>query len=238
MSDLPPLSGTEDPELLAGEYVLGTLEAEEMAAVRRRAATDAALAAAIARWEQRLAPLADVVLPQAPPPALWQRIERSVAQPPAPANDPGRPPPTWRSLRLWQGTTAAALTLAAAFAAVAFLPRPHQSVHQSMQVAALYPPSAPAPGFMAKAMPDGTLIVAAVAPAPVPAGRDMELWILPPGAAQPASLGMLPASGHRITMAKMPPAGTELMISLEPAGGSPTGAPTGPVVYAGKLATS
>ena len=105
-------------------------------------------------------------------------------------------------------------------------------------VAALTAMGAPAPGFMAKAMPDGTLVVAAVAPAPVPSGRNMELWILPPGADRPASLGMLPASGYRTTMARMPADGTQLMISLEPPGGSPTGAPTGPVVYAGKLVAS
>jgi anti-sigma-K factor RskA len=85
---------------------------------------------------------------------------------------------------------------------------------------------------MAKAMPDGTLVVAA---GPVPAGREMELWMLPPGAAQSASLGMLPAAGRRITVASMPADGTKLMISLEPPGGSPSGAPTGPVVYAGML---
>jgi len=38
-----------------------------------------------------------------------------------------------------------------------------------------------------------------------------------------------------VTLAAMPASGTALLVSLEPPGGSPTGAPTGPVVYAGKL---
>jgi anti-sigma-K factor RskA len=235
MSDLPPLAEPDETDLLAGEYVLGTLDAAAMAAVRRQAADDPALAAAIAAWEQRLAPLADAVPPVAPPPGLWRRIEGAIEVPPVPANDPVRRSP-WRSVRLWQGTTAAALALAAAFAAVAFLPGPRAP----MQFAALGTPgaAAAAPGYMAKAMPDGTLVVAAVAPAPVPSGREMELWIQPPGAARPASLGMLPAAGRRIVVASMPADGTKLMISLEPPGGSPTGAPTGPVVYAGMLVTT
>lgn len=235
MSDLPPdLSpGTEpdDADLLAGEYALGTLDVATMASVRRRAATDPALAAAIAVWERRLAPLADAVPPVAPPPGLWRRLEQSIAVPPAPANNPAKPSP-WCSVRVWQGTTATALALAAAFAAVAFLPGPRAP----MQFAALSSPgAAAAPGYMAKAMPDGTLVVAAVAAGPVPAGREMELWMLPPGANRPASLGMLPAAGRRITVASMPANGTQLLISLEPLGGSPSGAPTGPVVYAGML---
>jgi anti-sigma-K factor RskA len=233
MSDWPPLAEPDD--LLAGEYVLGMLDAAAMASVRRRAATDAPFAAAIAAWERRLAPLADTVPPVVPPPDLWQRLEGAIAAPPpaAAARDPARPSP-WRSVRVWQGTTAAALALAAAIAAIAILPGQQPT---PMQFAALCAPgaAAAAPGYMAKAMADGTLVVAAVAPGPVPSGREMELWILPPGADRPASLGMLPAAGRRITVASMPATGTQLMISLEPVGGSPTGAPTGPVVYAGML---
>ena len=56
---------------------------------------------------------------------------------------------------------------------------------------------------------------------------------MPPGATKPASLGVIPAEGKVV-----PPgikAGTMLLVSLEPKGGSPTGQPTGPVLYAGKL---
>ena len=80
-------TGPEIPEelhILAGEYVLGALDAAEMRAVRGRARTDAALAAAIAAWERRLAPLAGVVAPQAPPPALWDRLD--ALAPPAAAD--------------------------------------------------------------------------------------------------------------------------------------------------------
>ncbi|MGH6676945.1 MAG: anti-sigma factor domain-containing protein, partial [Xanthobacteraceae bacterium] len=51
----------------------------------------------------------------------------------------------------------------------------------------------------------------------------------------PVALGMLPPSGMRIETAANLGNATELMISLEPEGGSPTGKPTGPVMYQGRL---
>lgn len=69
-------------------------------------------------------------------------------------------------------------------------------------------------------------------------GKSHELWALPPGG-QPVSLGVVDTGGHRPTGAM--PMGTwrdpnlVLAVSVEPQGGSPTGQPTGPVVYKGKL---
>lgn len=237
----------DEIQVLAGEYVLGALDAAEMRAVRQRAAEDPVLAAAIAAWERRLTPLADAVSPHPPPAALWARIEAAVAPLPqetaepnplhAPAErlvPPPRPIRPVRAARVqgvwpWQAATAAALALAAAVAIVMLLPRRVPPV----QFAALTAPNAAAPGFVAQAQPDGAVVLTALAPAPVPAGRDLELWILPKGAQKPTSLGLLPAGGRRITLASAPTPGTQLMISLEPHGGSPTGAPTGPVLYAG-----
>ena len=74
----------------------------------------------------------------------------------------------------------------------------------------------------------------------VPDARSRELWALPDGAA-PVSLGLMPASGsarlalddrQRAALA----AATKVAVSDEPAGGSPTGAPTGDVLYVADLA--
>ena len=61
------------PEDQAGLFVLGALNAEEMRAVRLAAARDTALAAEIADWERRLAPLVRLVPEIPPPPSLWPR---------------------------------------------------------------------------------------------------------------------------------------------------------------------
>jgi anti-sigma-K factor RskA len=61
----------------------------------------------------------------------------------------------------------------------------------------------------------------------------LELWALAAGAKAPAPLGVIPPAGKTV-----PPGvaeGTTLLVSLEPKGGSPTGKPTGPVLYAGTL---
>jgi len=63
--------------------------------------------------------------------------------------------------------------------------------------------------------------------------------MLPDGRA-PVSMGLVPASGtERLTLRE--PAGTALQnipalaVSVEPPGGSPTGAPTGPVILTGRV---
>ncbi len=83
------------------------------------------------------------------------------------------------------------------------------------------------------------LTVKAVAAVDVPAGRALELWMLPDGRA-PVSMGLVPASGiDRVALRA--PAGVALQdipalaVSVEPPGGSPTGAPTGPVILTGRV---
>ncbi len=255
-------TGPEIPEelhILAGEYVLGALDAAEMRAVRGRARTDAALAAAIAAWERRLAPLAGVVAPQAPPPALWDRLERAIAEvPPEDIAEPRprpvpvlprptaevlplvpRQPPPRRKLWPWQLTTAAALALAAGIAVVAFVPQVALRLNlapEAPRIAALLPTDGKITGgFIAQIRADGSVVLAALPAVAVPSGRDLELWVLRPGEKVPASLGVLPAGGKRVVLPGLPADGTKLLVSVEQPGGSPSGLPTGPVVYAGAV---
>ena len=75
----------------------------------------------------------------------------------------------------------------------------------------------------------------------MPSDRDLELWSIPAGGA-PLSLGLLvmqPDGSATLVLSDEGLArraqGAVLAISLEPRGGSTTGAPTGPVLYTGKL---
>ncbi|MBK1661604.1 RNA polymerase subunit sigma-70, partial [Paracraurococcus ruber] len=68
----------EEREALAGEYVLGTLDARQAAEVAAALPEDAALRAAVVAWEARLAPLTALAPPEAPPPGLWDRIEAAL----------------------------------------------------------------------------------------------------------------------------------------------------------------
>lgn len=84
------------------------------------------------------------------------------------------------------------------------------------------------------------LTVKALRPATIPPGKSMELWMLPGEGKPPISCGLVPAEGQ--VQMKLPPMDDGLLVpgkgfavSLEPEGGSPTGAPTGPVMYQGIL---
>ena len=224
----------EETDLLAGEYVLGVLDAVASAQVRLRAATEPDLARAITAWERRLAPIADLVLPIPPPAELWARIDASLAAPPkvAPLRQGGGT--LWSRPGFWRATTAAAAALAAVFAGIAFTPRQPVLMMPDM-AAALIQAGGPSTTWLVQAMPDGTLRVRALGDVAVPSGRDFELWALAEGASTPVSLGVLPPEGARIGRKPDIRPRTQILISLEPKGGSPTGLPTGPVMYSGAL---
>jgi anti-sigma-K factor RskA len=219
----------DDPAMLAGEYVLGVLEPLEMRQVEAAAAHDPALAAEIAFWEDNFAPLASLVTPVPPPAVLWARL--------ALATGIGGPAlaPRQRSPRIWQGATAVSLAIAAGLAFLFFLPRPRIPDTGGTQfVAALAPLNAATP-FLAQARPDGSIAITRLAGATPPAGRDFQLWSLPKGATRPVSLGVLPPGGTLVRPPERPLADTQLLVSEEPKGGSPTGLPTGSVLYGGAL---
>lgn len=218
--------------MLAGEYVLGTFCPDDALQLEREAGTDNAVAGAIAHWERRLSPLLRDLPEAAPPGTLWARIEISlrdaapsgVAQPPA-------SPASRGSVPLWQGATAAGFLLAAAMAGIAILWQPPGPV----PVAVLSPVGSRQAAFVMEARRDGSVTILPMAPAPVPLGRDLELWSLVSGATVPHPIGLLPATGLRLAADRLPSGAAQILISLEPRGGSPTGLPTGPMLYGARL---
>lgn len=219
----------EDREALAGEYVLGTLDARAAAAVERAMATDPALRAAIAAWEARLAPLTTLATPEAPPPDLWDRIEAALPGAAARAPRPQGVPRWWRFLAV--ASTAAACGLLA----LVFLPPPERAEAPRMMTVLLS--SRDQPAWLVEAERDGAIRLASLNAQPVPSDRVLQLWALPQGATAPTSLGLIPPEGRiTVTPAQIrPEPGMLIEISLEPPGGSPIGRPTGPVLFIGRL---
>ena len=84
-----------------------------------------------------------------------------------------------------------------------------------------------------------TLALRAARPSAPPGGSSYELWLLPAEGGAPISLGVLAALDARLTLAEANSArlraGARLAVSVEPRGGSPTGAPTGPVILIGAI---
>jgi len=117
MSDDDTINPADRGKLIAAEYVLGVLGAEERREVERRLAQEPALASEVAFWEERLGVLADAVAPVAPPQHTWSQIEAAI-----PAAAAARPTSLWQSLAFWRGFGIAAATLAAAsIAALAYI---------------------------------------------------------------------------------------------------------------------
>ena len=83
----------------------------------------------------------------------------------------------------------------------------------------------------------GALRLAALNPQPLPPDRVMQLWALPQGASAPTSLGLIRTpERYSVTPTTIrPEPGMLIEISLEPPGGSPTGRPTGPILFIGRL---
>ncbi|HTU10986.1 MAG TPA: anti-sigma factor [Allosphingosinicella sp.] len=243
MTDLRP---EEERDLLAAEYALGVLEGEALADARRLAAGDPAFSDAVARWEERLAPLLGDIAEAEPGPELRARI--LAALPVAPRGD-DNVVVLRRSIGRWRLATGAMTALAASLALILVIPR------------SVPPPAAPAPQVPAAAPmlvasltatdANTSLSVAfdrrdaslAIVPNHLtfPAGHDHQLWIIPEGQA-PVSLGVVRLdAARRMTVPRemMPHFRTRatMAVSVEPVGGSPTGQPSGPVIASGALTT-
>src|SRR6266849_1783130 len=124
MSEDDTIGPADGGNLVAAEYVLGVLGAEERREVERRLAQEPALASEVAFWEARLGGLADAVPPVTPPPQAWSRIDAAIS---APAAQPGS---LWNSLEFWRafgigaGALAAASIAALTYIGVVPTPRP------------------------------------------------------------------------------------------------------------------
>jgi anti-sigma-K factor RskA len=227
------MSDAEDIDLLAAEYALGTLPADERAAVARRARTDTSLAAAIEAWELRLSPLSETIPPREVPAGVWQKIEARIS------GTGGNVVALERRLSRWRAGALAAGAIAASLAVFVGVREFTTPVPDKMLVAVLQKdPQSPA--FLVSVDLDKRqLTIRPVAAKPEP-GKSYELWLVHDDLKTPRSLGIVGDEPVTVspTLASYAPSVIEdatLAVSLEPQGGSPTGAPTGPVLWSGKL---
>jgi anti-sigma-K factor RskA len=238
------------PELadaLAAEYVCGALRG----AARRRFETllpaHAALRGAVRAWEDRLMPLTGAVLPVLPSPAVWARIEarlhgtsdtRGMTAAAAPAASVAG---WWRQLAFWRGLSAVAGVAALSLGVMLASPGPVQAPIVVVLSATTPLPGSAAGGvlpasFVASISGDGrAMVTKPLVNVSLEANRVLELWAVPPSGA-PRSLGLISADKATVVQRGKVLDGTAaLAVSLEPTGGSTTGAPTGPVLFVGKL---
>lgn len=238
---------------LAAEYALGVLDGAERRSVERRTMHDATFAREVEDWQARLGPMANAVPATEPPRAVWARISsdldrmtrRSVSsERSAESAGRGRTGRTVSAVWQWLGIGGMGLAVAS-LAALLVLGPGHRALvggpGSPVSGATLTATLASATGtplftvVIDRATSTATLIPVSSEPTD---GRVPELWLLPPAGAAPKSLGLLDMNKPLRLVLKergLSAGNTALAVSMEPEGGSPTGAPTGPVVASGPL---
>ncbi|CAI8725580.1 Anti-sigma factor [Pseudomonas sp. IT-P253] len=211
---------------LAADYAIGLMPAAARRRFEQLLLEDAALRVELAQWLESLASLTDALPEQPVPERVWQgitaRIEPQVLHVPEKR-------PFWNWLRV----TAAVCSLVVAVALGVIYNRDNARYSATLL-------SADAQPALKVEAHENYLKVEALALAAVDQRRSLELWAIPADG-KPISLGVIPAGGSgkvELSAAQKALIGKPiaLAVSLEPKGGSPTGQPTGPVLYQGALA--
>jgi anti-sigma-K factor RskA len=144
-----------------------------------------------------------------------------------------------RSLLRWRMATAAFGALAAALAVAVALPRLAPRPPAGGEYVAVVNRGGDQPALIVRVdLAANTVSVRPVA-TETPPGRSLELWVIGEGKS-PRSLGVLKADTVKLRAPEVfaggvQPETAKFAVTVEPEGGSPTGGPTGPVVYSGAL---
>jgi anti-sigma-K factor RskA len=265
-------------DMLAAEYVLGTLDGEERKGAQDRITADAAFAALVGRWERRLGELHVLTADMEPPPAVWDAIKEKLPEiapsetvrlpDPTPPQPTPSPPPgaipnvralqaraaRWRTRAIFMGSLAAALL---AFILVprwapgllpgSLYPKPPVPTAKSVEPGSPSPPShfvavlqrdAVSPAFVLVLDASAHSLTLRRVGAPREPGKSYELWVISSRFPAPRSLGLAgPGDVTELTNVLAADPGlisdASFAVSLEPEGGSPTGAPSN-VAFSGK----
>ncbi len=218
-------------DALCGEYLLGTLRGVARRRFERALREEPRVALQLRHWQALFAPRYSKMIELQPSPQGWKRLERELelARYRAPWH---RRAGFWRA---WAVAATAALALGVGFAWL----RPVPEAQQPREIA-LLTGKADVSRVTAKLSRDGrTLELSAARAVLAGPAQSYELWLLPAEGGAPVSLAVLGSLDARFVL---PPgqvgrlrAGAKLAVSVEPAGGSPTGAPTGAVILVGEI---
>ncbi|TVR09140.1 MAG: hypothetical protein EA385_08150 [Salinarimonadaceae bacterium] len=237
---------TEDFSDKAAEYVLGTLDADERRAFEARLLVDAGLRQEVAFWRERLRAIADGAPEIRPPARVWRNIESNVTRLSggslrSAVSDLDEVRRLRRSRAIWRLSTLGAGALAASILAVAvILPQqiapPPDDIATGERFVAVVNRGGELPALIVRVDTQSGLVHVRSLATEAPPESSLELWYIA-GDDAPRSLGLVEDGALPIAAPALfeDADGATLAVSVEPRGGSTTGAPTGPVIYSGQL---
>lgn len=236
------MSAEDHHPSLAGEYVLGLLDAADARHCEALLASDAAFAAEVERWRARVTEMDLTALPELPSPRLWTVIEDRIGAPlpAAPLRSAPSAPPRawlaalWQSLPVWRGVGLGAAT-AAALLAVGLGFQMREAARTPVLVAVLISDQN-RPAAVVNTFANGRSELVPLEQITAPQGKSLQVWTLWDRTRGPVSVGLLDAMRSlTLKLEGLPAAAPDQLfeVTLEPAGGSPTGRPTGPILMKG-----
>ena len=220
-------------DALTGEYLLGTLRGPARRRYERALREDPRVARRLEFWQGILTPRYSKMVELQPSSRSWSRLERELEL-------ARYRSPWYRKLSFWRGwalATTFALVLAIGFETL----RPVQQPPAQIEIARLADKSGGAVAVAAMS-PDQRMVelrsLRAVQAGPT---QSYEVWLIPAEGGAAISIAVL---GSMDAHFALPAAqvgklrsGAKLAVTLEPAGGSPTGVATGPVLWLGEIKT-
>lgn len=216
-------------DALCGEYLLGALRGPARRRFDRALRDEPLVASRLRHWEG-LAPRYSTAVEIPPSNSVWQRLESTLELTRYRA-------PWYRREPFWIAVSAAmAVVLVIAFTLQVMQQR---DVIDEVEIA-LLTGKGDAPQVSAHRSRDGrTLVLRSTRPLMAGAAKSYELWVIPAEGGDPLSVAVLASLDARFAIpaahgGRLKP-GATLAVSVEPAGGSPTGKPTGPVILVGKI---
>ncbi|HUU73466.1 MAG TPA: anti-sigma factor [Burkholderiales bacterium] len=226
-------------ERLAAEYVLGTMPERARRRFEAQMKLSPVLRALVSEWEVRLTPMATAVPDVTPPRRVWRAIQKRIHG----ERPNNRAVAWWNNLEFWRATTGLAtiaLITMGFFLSVAIEP-PVTDTNMMVVVMDDTHTNAPAmtvswePGRKKQKM----LRLRVIGHAEMAPDTAWELWMLPARGQTPVSLGLI--TTHELQTLPVPPQlgnsiddAWGLGMTVEPAGGSPAGEPTNPMLYMGE----
>ena len=150
-------------------------------------------------------------------------------------------PRLWHDIRAWRWATGALATLSLGLLVAAVIGRDSPDFSDMSIVAVVRDAERHPVWTIRLARAAHQIAVDSMRDEAAPPGSVYQLWLFAPERGEPRQLGLMPAFGRkRIAVSpkntRLLAGAGELVVTLEPAGGSPNRTPSGQVIYRGTLA--